>query len=47
MRNKSDKGRLCTGAAPGAITLPAITLLEMVIALAIMTIIFATVVPDT
>ena len=46
MRNKSDKSRLCTGAAPRAITLPAITLLEMVIALAIMTIIFAAVVPQ-
>ncbi len=46
MKDKSGKNRLCTGAAPRAITVPAITLLEMVIAMAIITIIFAAVVPQ-
>lgn len=46
MRDKSDKSRLYTGVAPGAITEPAITLLETVIALAIMAIVFAAVLPQ-
>jgi len=46
MRNKSGKNRLCTGLAPGAGSIPAITLLETVIALAIITIIFAAVLPQ-
>jgi len=46
MKSKGDKSRLCTGVAPHVITVPAITLLEMVIAIAIITIVFAAVVPQ-
>jgi len=46
MKYKIDKGRLCTGVATRTTTVPAITLLETIMALAIITIIFAAVVPQ-
>jgi len=46
MRRKCCKNRFCAEAAPCAITVPAITLLETVIALAIMGIVFAAVLPQ-